>query len=82
MWIQTQLYVLSSVSKSFVNIGICCLDIERNLNSAGFSPGKAAVMQICGDTSHCHVMHIFHSGIPKSLQLLLEDPTLLKVSKL
>uniref|UniRef100_A0A7N2R6G2 3'-5' exonuclease n=1 Tax=Quercus lobata TaxID=97700 RepID=A0A7N2R6G2_QUELO len=52
-----------------------CADILKE----SVSPGKAAVMQICGDTSHCHVMHIFHSGIPKSLQLLLEDPTLLKV---
>uniref|UniRef100_A0A2N9EHG0 3'-5' exonuclease n=1 Tax=Fagus sylvatica TaxID=28930 RepID=A0A2N9EHG0_FAGSY len=45
----------------------------------GVSPGKAAVMQICGETDHCHVMHIFHSGIPQSLRFLLEDPTLLKV---
>uniref|UniRef100_A0A2N9F9Z2 3'-5' exonuclease n=1 Tax=Fagus sylvatica TaxID=28930 RepID=A0A2N9F9Z2_FAGSY len=45
----------------------------------GVSPGKAAVMQICGETDHCHVLHIFHSGIPQSLRFLLEDPTLLKV---
>jgi hypothetical protein len=38
-------------------------------------------MQICVDTSHCHVMHIFHSGITQSLQFLLEDPIILKVSK-
>ena len=64
------------------NTEICCGVItERNLNSAGVSPGKAAVMQICGETDHCHVMHIFHSGIPQSLRFLLEDPTLLKVSK-
>lgn len=47
--------------------------------SAGVSPGKAAVMQICGDTSHCYVMHIIHSGIPQNLQALLEDPTSVKV---
>ncbi|KAJ7013691.1 hypothetical protein NC653_003360 [Populus alba x Populus x berolinensis] len=35
-------------------------------------------MQICGNTSLCHVMHTFHSGIT-SLQFLLEDSTLVKV---
>nr|KYP57014.1 Werner syndrome ATP-dependent helicase isogeny [Cajanus cajan] len=45
----------------------------------GVPPGKVAVMQICGDTSHCHVLHLIHSGIPQNLQLLLEDPTVLKV---
>ncbi|KAB1213580.1 Werner Syndrome-like exonuclease [Morella rubra] len=55
-------------------------DIEwRPTFKRGVSPGKAAVMQICWGTSHCHVMHIFHSGIPQSLQCLLEDPSLLKV---
>ncbi|GAU42065.1 hypothetical protein TSUD_326420 [Trifolium subterraneum] len=42
-------------------------------------PGKAAVMQICCDTNHCLVLHLIHSGIPQNLQLLLEDPTVLKV---
>lgn len=46
---------------------------------AGVLPGKAAVMQICGDTSHCYVMHIIHSGIPPSLRSLLEDSSVLKV---
>ncbi|KAG6731127.1 hypothetical protein I3842_01G114800 [Carya illinoinensis] len=56
------------------------LDIEwRPTFKKGVAARKAAVMQICGDTSHCYVMHIFHSGIPQSLQFLLEDPTLLKV---
>lgn len=50
------------------------------LKSVGISPGKAAVMQICGDASKCHVMHIIHSGIPLKLRSLLEDPTLIKVS--
>ena len=45
----------------------------------GVPPGKVAVMQICGDTRHCHVLHLIHSGIPQNLQLLLEDPTVLKV---
>ncbi|KAH7521620.1 hypothetical protein FEM48_Zijuj07G0052400 [Ziziphus jujuba var. spinosa] len=55
-------------------------DIEwRPTFKTGVSPGKAAVLQICGDTSHCHVMHIIHSGIPQSLRLLLENSTLLKV---
>ncbi|KAM2087431.1 hypothetical protein EV1_031320 [Malus domestica] len=45
----------------------------------GVPPGKAAVMQICGGTSCCYVMHIVHSGIPRSLQLLLEDSSILKV---
>ncbi|XP_060671505.1 3'-5' exonuclease-like isoform X2 [Ziziphus jujuba] len=55
-------------------------DIEwRPTFKKGFSPGKAAVLQICGNTSHCHVMHIIHSGIPQSLSLLLENSTLLKV---
>lgn len=47
--------------------------------TAGVPPGKAAVMQICGGTSCCYVMHIVHSGIPRSLQLLLEDSSILKV---
>ncbi|KAL9367265.1 hypothetical protein Peur_038464 [Populus x canadensis] len=44
----------------------------------GVLPGKAAVMQMCGNTSLCHAMHNFHSGIT-SLQFLLEDSTLVKV---
>ncbi|KAL6569503.1 hypothetical protein OROMI_014017 [Orobanche minor] len=56
------------------------LDIEwRPTFRRGVAPGKAAVMQICGDNNSCHVMHIIHSGIPKNLQLLLEDPTSVKV---
>ncbi|XP_050372226.1 3'-5' exonuclease-like isoform X2 [Argentina anserina] len=47
--------------------------------SQGVPPGKVAVLQICGDTSCCHVMHIIHSGIPRSLQLLLESSSILKV---
>ncbi|XP_057766224.1 3'-5' exonuclease isoform X2 [Salvia miltiorrhiza] len=56
------------------------LDIEwRPSFKRGVAPGKAAVMQICGDNSCCHVLHLFHSGIPKNLQSLLEDDTSFKV---
>ncbi|PIA35914.1 hypothetical protein AQUCO_03400066v1 [Aquilegia coerulea] len=56
------------------------LDIEwRPSFRRGEVPRKAAVMQICGDTSRCYVLHIVHSGIPPTLQLLLEDPKYLKV---
>ncbi|KAM7253098.1 hypothetical protein ACFE04_025716 [Oxalis oulophora] len=44
----------------------------------GVPPGKTAIMQICSDANLCHVMHIIHSGIPQSLRILLEDPTILK----
>ncbi|CAM8998027.1 unnamed protein product [Rhodiola kirilowii] len=50
-------------------------DIEwRPSFRRGISPGKVAVMQICGDSHHCYVMHIFHSGVPRNLRILLEDP--------
>ncbi|KAK6161694.1 hypothetical protein DH2020_005075 [Rehmannia glutinosa] len=56
------------------------LDIEwRPTFRRGVAPGKAAVMQICGDNICCHVLHIIHSGIPKNLQSLLEDCASLKV---
>ncbi|KAI3470032.1 hypothetical protein Pfo_026695 [Paulownia fortunei] len=56
------------------------LDIEwRPTFRRGVAPGKAAVLQICGDNSCCHVLHIIHSGLPKNLQSLLEDGTSLKV---
>ncbi|KAF8402155.1 hypothetical protein HHK36_013107 [Tetracentron sinense] len=55
-------------------------DIEwRPTFRRGAACRKAAVMQICGDTSHCYVMHIIHSGIPPILQSLLEDSASLKV---
>ncbi|XWS09214.1 hypothetical protein CRYUN_Cryun40dG0066300 [Craigia yunnanensis] len=46
----------------------------------GILPGKAVVMQICYDNRYCYVMHIIHSGIPQSLQVLLEDSTIIKAS--
>ncbi|XP_062109224.1 3'-5' exonuclease [Humulus lupulus] len=55
-------------------------DIEwRASFRKGVPPGRAAVMQICLDNSLCYVMHIFHSGIPKSLRLLLENSMFSKV---
>ncbi|CAM9003347.1 unnamed protein product [Rhodiola kirilowii] len=55
-------------------------DIEwRPSFRRGISPGKVAVMQICGDSHHCYVMHIFHSGVPRNLRILLEDPASTKV---
>ncbi|KNA14724.1 hypothetical protein SOVF_104710 [Spinacia oleracea] len=56
------------------------LDIEWKPSfDRGIPQGKAAVMQICGDMNICYVLHIFHSGIPGSLQSLLEDSTYIKV---
>ncbi|XP_043720310.1 Werner Syndrome-like exonuclease isoform X2 [Telopea speciosissima] len=55
-------------------------DIEwRPIFRRGHAQRKAAVIQICGDSSNCYVMHIIHSGIPPILQTLLEDSTSLKV---
>ncbi|KAM7511845.1 hypothetical protein LguiB_010720 [Lonicera macranthoides] len=66
--------------KKQVGRAVLGFDIEwKPTFRRGIPPGKAAVMQICGDTSKCHVMHIFHSGIPQKLRSLLEDPTLIKV---
>ncbi|PIN18896.1 DNA helicase [Handroanthus impetiginosus] len=56
------------------------LDIEwRPTFRRGVAPGKAAVMQICGDNNSCFVLHIIHSQIPKNLQSLLEDSASVKV---
>ncbi|KAJ4866783.1 Werner Syndrome-like exonuclease [Raphanus sativus] len=55
-------------------------DIEWRPNfRKGVLPGKVAVVQICVDNSYCDVMQIIHSGIPQSLQHLIEDSTLVKV---
>lgn len=55
-------------------------DIEwRPTFRKGAKTGKAAVMQICAERGHCHVMHVFHSGFPQNLQALLGDPTSVKV---
>ncbi|CAH8382660.1 unnamed protein product [Eruca vesicaria subsp. sativa] len=55
-------------------------DIEwRPCFRKGALPGKVAVVQICVDNHYCDVMQIIHSGIPQSLQHLIEDSTLVKV---
>ncbi|XP_071940765.1 3'-5' exonuclease-like isoform X3 [Coffea arabica] len=55
-------------------------DIEwRPTFRRGVTPGKTAVMQICGDNNVCYVMHVIHSGIPQNLKSLLENPTSVKV---
>ncbi|KAJ0034602.1 hypothetical protein Pint_25510 [Pistacia integerrima] len=73
------LQVLEAKKKETDQVAIG-FDIEwRPSFRRGVLPGKAAVMQICGDTGHCYVMHIIHSGIPPSLKFLLEDSSLLKV---
>ncbi|XP_028127153.1 Werner Syndrome-like exonuclease isoform X4 [Camellia sinensis] len=75
-----ELLEIVETRKRGVDQVILGFDIEwRPTFRRGVSPGKAAVMQICGDTSHCYVMHIIHSGIPQNLQALLEDPTSVKV---
>ncbi|CAK9318884.1 unnamed protein product [Citrullus colocynthis] len=69
---------INSMTKGMDRITIG-LDIEwKPTFRRGVPPGKAAVMQLCLDNSQCHVMHIIHSGIPQSLQALLEDDTLSK----
>ncbi|ESQ56299.1 hypothetical protein EUTSA_v10025908mg [Eutrema salsugineum] len=55
-------------------------DIEwRPSFRKGVLPGKVAVVQICVENNYCDVIHIIHSGIPQSLQQLIEDSTLVKV---
>uniref|UniRef100_A0A7N0UT10 3'-5' exonuclease n=1 Tax=Kalanchoe fedtschenkoi TaxID=63787 RepID=A0A7N0UT10_KALFE len=76
------LQLLKFVERKRKEVGQAILgfDIEwRPSFRRGISPGRVAVMQICCDTSLCYVMHIFHSGIPHSLHLLLEDPASTKV---
>ncbi|KAK2644034.1 hypothetical protein Ddye_019229 [Dipteronia dyeriana] len=55
------------------------LDIEWRPTFKTGALRKTALMQICADANQCHVMHIIHSGIPPSLQFLLEDTAFLKV---
>jgi hypothetical protein len=37
------------------------------------------VLQLCMDAECCYVFHVIHSGIPKVLQDILEDPLIAKV---
>ncbi|TXG72645.1 hypothetical protein EZV62_001224 [Acer yangbiense] len=55
------------------------LDIEWKPTFARGAIRKTALMQICANANQCHVMHIIHSGIPPSLQFLLENTAFLKV---
>ncbi|KAL6342667.1 hypothetical protein AAG906_013073 [Vitis piasezkii] len=75
-----ELLKIVETKKKEMGQAILGFDIEwRPTFRKGVSQGKAAVMQICGGNSHCYVMHIIHSGIPRNLQSLLEDPTSIKV---
>ncbi|KAJ9701091.1 hypothetical protein PVL29_006440 [Vitis rotundifolia] len=75
-----ELLKIVEAKKKEMGQAILGFDIEwRPTFRKGVSQGKAAVMQICGGNSHCYVMHIIHSGIPRNLQSLLEDPTSMKV---
>lgn len=66
--------------KSVMDQVIIGFDIEyRPTFQKGVQPRKTAVMQICGDNDHCHVMHVIYSGVPPSLKLILEDTSVLKV---
>ncbi|XP_047317685.1 Werner Syndrome-like exonuclease [Impatiens glandulifera] len=66
--------------KNEAGVVVLGLDIEwKPTFKKGVPPGKAAVLQICADTSSCHVMHIIHSGIPHCLKSLLENPAFVKV---
>ncbi|KZV48459.1 Werner Syndrome-like exonuclease [Dorcoceras hygrometricum] len=75
-----ELLKFMDISKRKGDQCILGLDIEwRPTFKRGVAPGKVAVMQICVDNNLCHVLHVIHSGIPKNLQNLLEDPSTLKV---
>ncbi|KAI3511578.1 hypothetical protein L1887_18733 [Cichorium endivia] len=55
-------------------------DIEwRPSFKKGVKPGKTAVLQICADSTRCHVFHIIHSGFPENLKSLLGDSNSMKV---
>ncbi|CAK8567103.1 unnamed protein product [Lathyrus sativus] len=73
------LKIIEEKKREMIQIAIG-FDIEwKPTFRRGVPPGKVAVMQICCDTSQCLVLHLIHSGIPRNLQLLLEDSTVLKV---
>ncbi|CAH9120881.1 unnamed protein product [Cuscuta epithymum] len=63
-------------------VGVVALGLDMEWKPSfkrGVAPGKAAVLQICGEMSHCYVFHICHSGIPQNLQELLESSSVVKV---
>jgi hypothetical protein len=75
-----QLIKVLDTKRDESGIAFVGLDIEwRPSFRKGVLPGKVATVQICVDSNYCDVMHIFHSGIPQSLQHLIEDSTLVKV---
>ncbi|KAK9671424.1 hypothetical protein RND81_12G029500 [Saponaria officinalis] len=75
-----QICKLLEAKKCELGRAILGLDLEWKPSFVhGIPQGIAAVMQICGDMTHCYVLHIFHSGIPHSLQSLLEDSSSIKV---
>ncbi|XP_074320635.1 3'-5' exonuclease isoform X2 [Silene latifolia] len=75
-----QILKLLEAKKCELGRAILGLDLEWKPSfDQGIPQGIAAVMQICGDMTHCYVLHIFHSGIPHSLQSLLEDSSSIKV---
>ncbi|KFK36276.1 hypothetical protein AALP_AA4G101500 [Arabis alpina] len=76
----TQLLKVLETKRNDSGKAIVGFDIEwRPSFRKGAVPGKVALVQICVDNNYCDVMHIFHSGIPQSLQHLIEDSTLVKV---
>ncbi|XP_057543270.1 3'-5' exonuclease-like isoform X2 [Amaranthus tricolor] len=75
-----QVLRLLEAKKSETGRAVIGIDIEWKPSfNRGIPQGKAAVMQICGDMTHCYVLHIIHSGIPDILQSLLENSTYIKV---
>ncbi|KAL9232744.1 hypothetical protein vseg_007815 [Gypsophila vaccaria] len=75
-----QILKLLEAKKRELGRAILGLDLEWKPSfDHGIPQGIAAVMQICGDMTHCYVLHIFHSGIPHNLQSLLEDSSSIKV---
>lgn len=79
---EATLQILKSLEARHCETGraVLGLDIEWKPSfDRGIPQGKAAVMQICGDMTHCYILHIFHSGIPGNLQCLLGNSTFIKV---
>lgn len=55
-------------------------DLEWEVSfQRGSLPRLAAVLQLCANAKCCHVMHIFHTGIPPRLLCLLQNASVGKV---
>ncbi|KAL2923294.1 Werner Syndrome-like exonuclease [Bienertia sinuspersici] len=79
---EATLQILKSLEDRQCTTGRAVLGLDLEWKPSfdrGIPQGKAAVMQICGDMTHCYVLHIIHSGIPGCLQSLLENTTFIKV---